>query len=109
MQENNDKLIRNFLETGRQDIADRGFSKRVMQQLPATESLVAKYWTWGCFALTAGVFILLDGFELLYNALRDIFNTLVEQEAVSQLDTRSLLIAGAVLLCLIYKKIASLA
>ena len=109
MQDNNDKLIQDFLQAGKQSIEDRGFSNRVMQQLPATESWLAKCWTWGCLALTAGLFIRLNGFELLYDALRNSISSFIQQEAISQPDTHSLLVAGAVLLCLLYKKIASMA
>lgn len=109
MQDNNDKLIRDFLQTGKQSIDDQGFSNRVMQQLPSRESMLGKCWTWGCLALTTGLFIRLNGFKLVYDALRNIIGSLIQQEAVSQPDTHSLLVAGAVLLCLLYKKIASMA
>lgn len=107
MQETNDRLIENFLKNGKTDIPDNGFSRRVMKHLPHHTPLVARLWTAGCFTLTAILFIVLDGFNQIGQALLDIFNTQILEEAYNQLDMRTLVIAGIVLLYLTYRKIAS--
>lgn len=109
MQEINDKLIEDFLNGNKKDIPDNGFSQRVMKQLPYRTPLVARLWTGGCFIVTALLFIVLDGFELIYKAIQDAFETLILQGVSSHIDTHSLAIAGIVLLYLAYRKIASLA
>lgn len=107
MQEINDKLIQDFLNGGKNDIPNNGFSQRVMKQLPYRTPLVARLWTGGCFVVTAILFIVLDGFELIYKAIEDIFKSLILQGASSHMDIHSLAIMGIVLLYLGYRKIAS--
>ena len=110
MTENDDKLIEQFLAPGRREIADDGFSRRVVQRLPDhRRERLAQVWTWTGFAVVLGLFIALDGVQQLWNALREVFVTTIEQGMAADIDPKSLLIAGVVLLFLGYKKIASLA
>lgn len=109
MMENEDKLIAQFLSPGRREIADNGFTRRVMRHLPDRRERLAQIWSWAGFALALGLFIALDGVQLLWNALREAFVNTVEQGLATNVDPKSLLIAGLVLLFLAYKKIASLA
>ena len=41
MTENNDKLLENFFAENRQEVADNGFSRRVMHRLPNRNSRLA--------------------------------------------------------------------
>lgn len=109
MMENDNKLIEKFLAPGRREIADNGFTRRVMRHLPDRREQLAKVWTWAGFALALVLFIALDGVTLLWNALRETFSNIIEQGVATDIDPKSLLIAGIVLLFLGYKKIASLA
>ena len=61
MTENDDKLIEQFLATGRRDIADNGFTRRVMRRLPDRSNRLAQIWTALCFTLAAVLFVALDG------------------------------------------------
>ena len=107
MTENNDKLIEDFFAANRQEIADNGFTHRVMRRLPDHSSLLARLWTVCCCVLAVVLFVSLNGIELISNTLRETFHGLLESGA--QADPQSLVIAGLVLLYFLYRKIASLA
>lgn len=109
MTENEDKLIEQLLAPGRREIADNRFTRRVMSQLPDRRNRLAQAWTWGGFTLALVLFIALDGAQLIWNALREAFVSAIEQGMNTNVDPKSLIIAGVVLLFLVYKKIASLA
>lgn len=106
MTENDDRLIEQFLAPGRREIADNGFTRRVLNRLPDRRE---RLWTFTGFTLALVLFIALDGIELIWNSLRETLTTAVEQSMATNIDPKSLVIAGVVLLFLAYKKIASLA
>lgn len=108
MTENDDKLLSAFFAGHRQEIADNGFSRRVMHRLPDRSRRLAQLWSICCFTLALVLFITLDGLQLILGTLHETFDTLV-QNGASELDPKSLLIAGGVLLFFGYRKIASLA
>lgn len=108
MTENNDKLLENFFAENRQEVADNGFSRRVMRHLPNRSNRLARLWTAGGFTLAAVLFVLMDGLQLIWDTLRETFTTTVAN-GMEQADPRSIAIALGVLLFLTYRKIASLA
>lgn len=107
--ENDDKLIAQFFAEHKQEVADQGFSRRVMHRLPYRKNRIYLVWNFLCFTLAAALFVWLDGARMIWNALREVFTGMVESGAAQQIDPRSLAIAAVVLLFLGYKKIASLA
>lgn len=109
MTENDDRLIEQFLAPGRREIADNGFTRRVLNRLPDRRERLARLWTFTGFTLALVLFIALNGIELIWNSLRETLTTAVEQSMATNIDPKSLVIAGVVLLFLAYKKIASLA
>lgn len=108
MTENDDKLLENFFAGERQEVADNGFTHRVMHSLPRRSNRLARLWTAGGFTLAAVLFVALDGLELLWNSLREAF-TATLADGMAQTDPRSMAVAVVVVLFLMYKKIASLA
>ena len=108
MMENDDKLLTSFFAEHRQEIADNGFSRRVLRHLPDRSHHLAQMWTACCFTLALVLFVALDGVQLVLDTLRETFDTAIRSE-VSELDPKSLIIAGGVLLYLSYRKLASLA
>ena len=80
MTDNDNKLIeRLFEEASRQQIADDGFTERVMAALPDNSATrvrrLSRLWTWFCL-LTGGVlFFLLDGWAVLKATLLAILST----------------------------------
>ena len=110
MMENDEQLIEQFLAPARQEIEDKGFTHSVMQRLPKHRSLRATQWLDVVgFVLVVGLFIALDGVELLWNALCEACTAAIEHGLAADVDPKSLVLAGIVLLFLTYKKIASLA
>lgn len=108
MQENDDKLIRQFLSAGRKEVADNGFTRRVMHRLPDRAYRLSRLWSACCFTAASVLFIRFDGLHLMGHMLRETFDSVVEN-SVATLDPHSLFIVVVVLLFLFYRKVASLA
>lgn len=53
MMENNDKLLTSFFAEHRQEIADNGFSRRVLRHLPDRSHHLAQIWAAFCFTLVS--------------------------------------------------------
>lgn len=70
MTDKNDDLIRKFMDTGKADISDNGFTARVMRNLPDSIVDIARLLNLVSAVLCILLFILFDGFHLLGNALR---------------------------------------
>lgn len=108
MMENNDKLLEQFFADNRKEITDDGFTRRVMHRLPSHSRHLSQIWTVFCFTLALVLFVAFDGLQLVLGTLRETFTTAVESGA-NQVDPKSLIVAGIVLLYFVYRKIASLA
>ena len=72
MTEDNDLLIKQFFQqAAQQQIADNGFTERVMQRLPqhtslaARRTLLTRLWTASCIVVFAMLFVVFHGWELL--------------------------------------------
>lgn len=70
MTDKNDDLIRKFMDTGKVEIPDNGFTARVMRNLPDSIVDIARLLNLVSAVLCILLFILFDGFHLLGNALR---------------------------------------
>lgn len=104
-----DKLLADFFAARRYEVADGGFTRRVMRRLPLRHNRLAGVWNSLCILLAAALFVATGGVQVVWATLQETFISLVEQSATADIDLRSLLIAGGVLLFLAYRKIASLA
>lgn len=104
----NDKLLKDFFAANKREIADNGFSRRVMHHLPDRSNRLAHLWT--TFVMTAGavLFIALGGLEAVWGTLREVLVGMVNHGATS-LDPKSIIIATVVLLFLAGKKVVSMA
>lgn len=69
MTEDNDLLLQQFFhDAAQQQIADDGFTERVMQQLPQTRCNLQRFnrlWTLFCVGVFLVLFVLFRGWELL--------------------------------------------
>lgn len=70
MTDKNDDLIKKFMDAGKADIPDNGFTARVMRNLPDSIIDIARLLNIVSAALCILLFILFDGFHLVGNALR---------------------------------------
>ena len=109
--DNNDKLLEDFFAAHRRDIADNGFTRRVMHRLPerryrrlaqAGDALV--------LVLAGLLFVFAGGLPKVWGLLCDVFTNLMEQGFAADTDPGAWFIAGAVLLVVyVCRKIGSLA
>ncbi|MDR0896047.1 MAG: DUF5056 domain-containing protein [Prevotellaceae bacterium] len=107
MEIDNDKLLRQYFAANRQEIADRGFSRRVMQHIPDRRvRLIGRLWSAFCWLLIGILFIAFDGITLIWNTLSNILTSSVAPN-IEQLNPISIYIAVVVLIILGCRKIAS--
>jgi len=77
MTEDNDLLLQQFFsEAAKEQVADNGFTERVMQQLPSRINWFVRLWTWCCVAVFAVLFVVFHGWELLAMQLEVFLRTL---------------------------------
>lgn len=111
MQENehDNLLLEQFFSQQRQEIADNGFSNRVMHRLPDRRAQISRWWSAAGFTMALVMFVKFDGPRLVLDTLKQTANILIQNSMETELDLKTVAIAGVVLLCLGYKKLASLA
>lgn len=97
MTEIDDKLLKQLFSAHKQEIADNGFSRRVIKNLPDRSLRISRIWTACCGALALILFFALDGLQAIGSLLRETFMSMVEYGAAN-LDLKSLAITGTVLL-----------
>ena len=88
----NDKLLRDFFTENRQEIADRGFSRRVMHHLPDRSNRLARIWNAFVMAVGAVLFVSLGGPEAAWGTIREVFIGMINHGTTS-LDPKSIIIA----------------
>ncbi|MDR0976798.1 MAG: DUF5056 domain-containing protein [Prevotellaceae bacterium] len=108
MTETDDKLLKQFFADNKQEIADYGFTRRVMRSLPRNHRYVSEVWGALLFAVVAYLFVISGGVGLVWETLRESFGLIVERAVEQPINPASLLVAVIVLLVLGYRKIISL-
>jgi hypothetical protein len=86
MKENNDELleltrddellVEQFMAGQRHDVADHGFSRRVMRHLPGRAYRLNRLWTIFCCALGVAFFVSIRGWDVVMSTLRMLAKTL---------------------------------
>lgn len=104
----NDKILRKFFTENKQEIADNGFSRQVMRQLPDRSYQLARLWTAFVMAVAAVLFIWLGGLEAAWGTIREVFIGMINHGTTS-IDLKSMIIAAIVLLFMATRKVASMA
>ena len=104
----NDKLLRDFFAENKQEIADNGFSRRVMHHLPDRSYRLARLWSAFVMAIATVLFVWMGGLEAAWGTIREVFIGMINHGATS-LDPKSIIIATVVLLFMATRKVASLA
>lgn len=106
--DNNDKLLKNFFTENKQEIADNGFSRRVMHHLPNRSNRLSRIWTAVIMLAGTILFFWMGGLEAIFGTVRETFYSMLQYQS-AHLDTKSLIIAAVVLLFLGTRKVASMA
>ena len=101
--ENDEKLLKDFFTANKQEIADNGFSRRVMHRLPDRS-------IWNAAVVVAGavLFIWMGGLEAAWGTIREVFISMINQ-GTAELDPKSIIIASVVLVFMATRKVASMA
>lgn len=107
MMEENDKLINDFFASQKQEIADNGFTKKVMKRLPYRISPLAKIWGLLVLITAITLFCIFDGWIYIIQSLRDIFVS-IAQGAEIYSDPKSYIIAAIVLLAMGVRKLCTM-
>ncbi len=80
MTEDNEHMLQQFFsEAAQEQIADNGFTERVMQQLPARTGWFTRLWTPFCITVFVVLFIVFRGWELLFVHFRGMLQTIASQ------------------------------
>ena len=80
MMDNNEHLLQQFFsEAAQEQIADDGFTERVMRQLPARKSWFARFWTPFCIATFVVLFIVFRGWEQLFAHFEGMLHSVAAQ------------------------------
>lgn len=108
MEIDNDKLLRDFFAAEKKEVADKGFTHRVMRQLPDRKNRLAQVWSVFVMLTAIVLFVLLGGIDATLVTLQDVCAD-VFVHVIANLDPKSAIIAAVVLLFLATRKICSLA
>lgn len=73
MNRNDEQLIQQFMQTNKRDIADNGFSRKVMHHLPISAQMWSDILTVICVISCCILFYIYDGFSLILQSIREIF------------------------------------
>ena len=107
MMETDDKLIREFMLSGKKEVADNGFTRRVMTQLPQRNFVAAIVVAMVLFVVMAFLFVTSGAAQMLVLKVRDIVvDSLKEGTFVNGVRSCGVLFIGVVVL--VYQKIGSL-
>jgi hypothetical protein len=75
---NDDLLLQQFFaDAACQQVADDGFTERVMRRLPARVDWFSRLWTLGCWVVFVVCFVAFDGWQLLSRHLDGLLHTLL--------------------------------
>ena len=107
MMENDDRLIEQFFAENKHEIADNGFSKRVIQALPDHRNHSVKVLNAITIAACIILFTLADGWQIVWGNLQGFFIAAIKTGAV-EIEPMALIASGVVLVGLLYSKIMSM-
>lgn len=82
MNKTDDQLIYQFMQTNKREIADRGFSRRVMRRLPKQFKNLSDILTPICIVVSCILFYLFDGISLIYASIMPV----IQQSSVSIIE-----------------------
>lgn len=108
MMETDDKLLKQFLSEQKQEIEDRGFSRRVMSNLPESRKRFSRVWKTLFCMLAVVLFVVLGGLPGIMGTLREVFVSITQHAASGSFDPKGLIIAGVVLTFLGVRKVWSM-
>ncbi|MBO4314480.1 MAG: DUF5056 domain-containing protein [Prevotella sp.] len=109
MTENDEQMLMRFFEEHRMEIADNGFTKQVMHQLPARTLRISWWWTVICWALAIAIFFFNDGVEQLRRIFSSMLGDVLGMFTSSHLPITTIILASVVILSLLAIEVCRLA
>lgn len=86
MEKDNDLLLQQFFsEAARQQLADDGFSHRVMKRLPSRTNWFVRIWTTVCVVVGAILFVVFRGWELVADHVLSLLHVQMQTPFSTQL------------------------
>lgn len=107
MTENDDQLIKSFLLAGKREIADNGFSRRVIRRLPERAKWLSDILSVTCAILCCLLFYVFNGFGIIYGAICEIIAS-QSFHLTEDINFQSLIIGAVVLAVIGMQRILSL-
>lgn len=86
----NDKLLRDFFAENKQEIADNGFSRRVMHHLPGRSNHLARIWSAFVMTVAAVLFVWLGGLEAAWGTIREVFISMINHGTTALIQSQLL-------------------
>lgn len=86
----NDKLLRDFFAENKQEIADNGFSRRVMHHLPGRSNHLARIWSAFVMTVAAVLFVWLGGLEAAWGTIREVFISMINHGTTGLIQSQLL-------------------
>ena len=113
MEDKDELLLKDFFKEHRQEIADNGFSRRVMNRLPERRVwLLSNVLSVLTAILAVGLFVVNGGVRLLGETLREVFQSITFDAtlpSLSQTEPWAIAVAAVVLLFMGYGKLVNMA
>ncbi|KAA6307821.1 hypothetical protein EZS27_040505 [termite gut metagenome] len=106
MMETDDELLKQFFSEQKKEIADNGFTRRVIRHLPDRRKRLATLWTMFCSFCAVILFFAFSGIEIITRILHETMASILRGEP--NLDLTSLFVAVAVLVCWGVNRICSM-
>lgn len=99
MMENDDKLISQFMHANKHEIADNGFSRRVIRRLPEQAKRMSDVLSIICAVSCCILFYLSDGVAVLFRIFMDVA-TSQSCNLISNFNFQTLIVVTIVLACI---------
>lgn len=98
-----DRLLKQFVQEHKQELPDKGFTRRVMSRLPDREQRLSTIWTAVCLVFGLILFYIFDGVEGLLNIITKIVTSVADN--LSDVNPQYLVIAAVILFGLLLRKV----
>lgn len=100
MNRNDEQIISSFMKANKQELADNGFSRRVMHRLPVSAKVWSDILTAICVVLCGVLLYVFDGFNVIFHAIREILESQSMELMNSNLPTLLVAFATVSFLCI---------
>lgn len=99
MNRNDEQLISSFMKANKQELADNGFSRRVMHKLPVSAKVWSDILTVVCVILCGVLLVMFDGFNVIFQSIREALQNQSMEITNSNLQTLLVALATLAFLC----------